>query len=100
MENYSLQETVGLFNRGDAAAFRRICDMWQDALLNFTGRYFSSRQEAEDITSETLHKLWKHRGQFSDMGNIRFFIFKVAKHACYDRLRRSKVYKSVEQGFF
>jgi RNA polymerase sigma-70 factor (ECF subfamily) len=24
----------------------------------------------------------------------------VAKHACYDRLRRAKVYKNVEQGFF
>jgi RNA polymerase sigma-70 factor (ECF subfamily) len=100
MEKYPLQETVSLFNDGDAAAFRRICDRCQDALLHFTQRYFSSRQEAEDITSETLFKLWNHRGEFADIGNIRLFIFKVAKHACYDRLRRAKVYKNVEQGFF
>lgn len=100
MKKYSLQETVSLFNRGDADAFRRICEIYQDALLNFTGRYFSSRQEAEDITSETLHKLWNHRGQFDDIENIRLFIFTVAKHAACDSLRRAKVYKNVELGFF
>jgi RNA polymerase sigma-70 factor (ECF subfamily) len=100
MEKYSLQETVNLFNGGDPAAFRRVCDACQDALLNFTMRYFSSRQEAEDITSETLLKLWKHREEFADISNIRLFIFKVAKHACYDRLRCTKVYKNAERGFF
>jgi RNA polymerase sigma factor (sigma-70 family) len=100
MEKYSLQETVTLFNSGDADAFRRICDTCQDALLNFIQRYFSSRQEAEDITSETLLKLWKHRGEFCDIGHIRLFVFKVAKHASYDRLRHTKVYKNVEQVFF
>jgi RNA polymerase sigma factor (sigma-70 family) len=100
MENYSLKEKVNLFNAGDEVAFRCICDICQDALLNFTQRYFSSRQEAEDITSETLLKLWKHRGQFSDIENIRLFIFKVAKHACYDRLRSTKVYCIAEESFF
>lgn len=48
-------------------------------------------EEAEDVTQDILEKLWRKRSVLSGVDNTVAYVYKVARNACLDHMRRRKV---------
>ena len=67
--------------------FEQAVDQHQRKVYTFARYYLGDAQEAEDITQETLLKLWQRQDQVDPEGT-RAWLLQVTRNACLDRLRR------------
>ena len=67
--------------------FEQAVDRHQRKVYTFARYYLGNAEEAEDITQETLMKLWQRRDQVDPEGT-RAWLLQVARNACLDRIRR------------
>jgi RNA polymerase sigma-70 factor (family 1) len=75
------------FRKGELKAFREIYDLYHAQVRYFIVRLIKNEPQAEEITSDTFAKLWKLRGNFNNLINIRSFLFVTARNASIDYLR-------------
>lgn len=73
---------------------RRLVDTYTPLIMRLGYSYLRSKEDAEDLCQETLIKLVRHGGGFSDAGHEKAWVVRVAINACKDRLKsadRSRV---------
>jgi RNA polymerase sigma-70 factor (ECF subfamily) len=59
--------------------------VWRFAL-----RLTGDRDQAEDLTQETLLRAWRHRRRLRDPDRARVWLFKIAANLWRDRVRRAR----------
>ncbi len=59
-------------------------------LLTHCYRMLGSRQDAEDVTQETLLRAWRGREAYAGDAAVRTWLFRIATNACLDLLRRRR----------
>lgn len=74
--------------KGSYKAFTQIYHAYADDLYAFAIRYLKNRQAAQDIVQDTFMRLWGNRSQIDCFGDLRGFIFAIAKHRIIDTFRR------------
>lgn len=75
----------------DSQAFRMLAEQHSAMLHRLAYRMLGDGPAAEDITQETLLKLWEQAGRWSGTGpGVGAWLRRVATNACLDRLRRAK----------
>ena len=80
---------VAAVARRDAAAFRRVIDRHSVPLHRLAYRMLGDASEAEDVTQETLLRLWDHAGSWTQQGGgLPAWLRRIATNLCLDRLRR------------
>ena len=79
--------SIDRFREGDRNEFKRVYDSSYDELYIFAYNLVRKETEAQDITSETFIKLWRLRGNFESLNNIRAFLYVTCRNACIDYLR-------------
>jgi RNA polymerase sigma factor (sigma-70 family) len=79
-----------LFNRGVSPGFENIYSDLLAPLRAQVERWVGNRDKSVDICSHTFVQLWKARGKFSSMEKVRAFVYKTARHAVLDYLRKRK----------
>ena len=79
------------FAQGDRLAARILTDRLAPRLLRFSARMLGDGTEAEDVTQETLLRLWRMAPDWQS-GNAApsTWAFRVAANLCTDRLRRRR----------
>ena len=64
------------------------------AVLRLCGRFLSNTEEtgteAEDLTQETLMRLWQMRGRLHEYRNAESLAITIAKNVCIDHYRQRK----------
>ena len=92
------------FNNGDQRAFRILFDKLYAQIFYFTQQLLDDRETAEEIVSDTFHKLFEKYKDFDSLPAIRAFLYITARNACFNYLEkakrensRSKSYKLSEQ---
>lgn len=78
------------FQKGNAAAFRHIFDVYYRALCYFAGTMIDDADEVEDVVSEVFVKLWQKSTDFNSMSRIKGFLYIATKNLCIDRLRQQR----------
>ena len=73
---------------GDDAAFAELVDRQEGALLGFFIRNTRDRQLAEDLTQETLLKLFNQSWDYLPLGRFRAWMFRIARNLLIDDVRR------------
>jgi len=73
---------------GDAAAFRLLVDRHADRLLAFSQRLLGDRSAAEDVVQDTYLSLWRKAGDWTPKARVSTWLYRVARNAALDRLRR------------
>ncbi|MCR9072989.1 MAG: RNA polymerase sigma factor [Alphaproteobacteria bacterium] len=73
---------------GDAAAFRALVDRHADRLLAFAQRMLGDRATAEDVVQDTYLSLWRKAGDWAPQARVSTWLYRVARNAALDRLRR------------
>jgi RNA polymerase sigma-70 factor, ECF subfamily len=79
------------FAGGDRLAARTLTDRLAPRILRFAARMLTDRAEAEDVTQETLLRLWRMAPDWqAGAAAPATWAFRVATNLCTDRLRRRR----------
>ena len=81
-------ENSPLVGLSDAAYHERVTQDYRH-VLGLAWRMLAVRAEAEDVTQEAFLRLWNERKNIAPDG-AKFWLRKVARHLCLDRLRKRK----------
>ncbi|MEP7256940.1 MAG: sigma-70 family RNA polymerase sigma factor [Flavitalea sp.] len=76
-----------------AATMKEIFMTYYPRLAYFAENLLKDRQEAEDVASSALGKLWENMSGPEDkvVANIEAWLFVIARNACYNYLKHQKV---------
>ena len=74
------------FNRGKEETFKTIFYMYYTDILRFTWSIVKDEQQAEDITLITFQSLFNRCNKFSNIENIKAFLFISAKNSALNYL--------------
>lgn len=79
------------FAQGDLRAAQALTDALAPRVLRFAARMLSDWTEAEDVTQDTMLRLWRMAPDWqSGQAKPSTWAFQVARNLCTDRLRRRK----------
>lgn len=73
---------------GDAAAFGELVDRHERALIGFFVHNTRDLQLSEDLTQETLLKLYNQSWDYLPLGKFRGWLFRIARNLLIDDVRR------------
>lgn len=78
-------------SKGDSEAFGRLYDRYIKDIYRFIYFKVSSKELAQDLSSEAFLRLWKHISSDNAVSNPRGYLFKIARHLIADYYRREDV---------
>jgi RNA polymerase sigma-70 factor, ECF subfamily len=73
---------------GDATAFNELVDRYQGPLIGFFFRNIRDRQLCEDLTQETLLRVFNQSWDYLPSGRFRGWIYRIARNLLIDSVRR------------
>jgi RNA polymerase sigma-70 factor (ECF subfamily) len=89
-------ELLRLMLAGDGGAFEQLYQRWQSPLYRFALRMSGSETIAEDVTQEVFLTLMRDGRQYSGRGSFAAYIFAIARHGAWRRLRRERWFVRLE----
>ncbi len=73
---------------GDRLAFEELVDRYQSALIGFFIRNVRDRQLSEDLTQDTLLRVYTQAWHYLPLGKFRGWMYRVARNLMIDNVRR------------
>lgn len=73
---------------GDRAAFDELVSHYQGALVGFFHRNTRDHQLSEDLTQETLLRVYNQAWDYLPRGHFRGWIYRIARNLLVDNIRR------------
>lgn len=85
-----LNEKVLLYKikKGDADAFAKVYDIYNEKVYRFIYLKVSTIQDAEDLTAETFLKVWQYIRDNKPIKNLQAFLYQVARNSVIDLYRK------------
>lgn len=74
----------------DTAEVGALFEAHHDRIYRYILRMMRSPAEAEDLTQETFLRAFRHREALRDPLAVRGWLYRIATHACLDRLRQRR----------
>lgn len=75
---------------GDENSLRYLIDRHLKAVYNFVYRLVGNKQDSEDVVQESFLKVWKNLKKYKKNLNFKTWLFKIARNAAIDFLRKKK----------
>ena len=84
-------ELMARIARGDGAASKIVLERYASRVHAVAVRMLNDQAEAEDVTQETMLRLWKTADKWrAGEARLSTWLHRVALNLCYDRLRKKK----------
>ncbi len=83
-------DIVVAHKKGDGQAFAELVSRYMRRVYAFSYRLVNDEGLAEDATSETFIKAWKHIDSFDESKSFAAWIFAIARNTAFDILRKKK----------
>lgn len=77
------------FSQGSGDAYSQIFNDYYTPVCYYAMQIIGQLEDAEDIVMETFNKLFEQKGDFNTLANIRGFLYRTTRNACYN-YRKSK----------
>lgn len=74
----------------DPEAFARIYDRYVEAIYRYAYLKLPNREDAQDIAAETFTRTWQYANSQVEIGQVRAFLYRVARNLIADHYRRRK----------
>lgn len=87
--------------QGDEAAFARLVEKHQHAVIGTVAKMLGSPTEAEDIAQQVFVRLWKSAKRYKPKAKFTTYLFTITRNLVFNETRRRKNKKQVsieEQG--
>lgn len=82
-------QLVEEFRGGNMDAFSALVERWQQRIHRFAYRYFSSHDDAMEITQKTFIKVYKKVNTLEDAEKFSSWIYRIANNLCLDEVKRA-----------
>lgn len=82
-------QLVKEFRKGNIDAFNNLVEIWQQRIHRFAYRYFSSHDEAMEITQKTFIRAYKKLHTLEDAEKFSSWIYRIANNLCLDEMKRA-----------
>lgn len=82
-------ELLSKLANGSKTAFTEIYNEYNLYLLNFARSFIESPDTCKDILMDLWTRVWENRERFSDIDNLKSFLFTAVRNGCIDHLRRA-----------
>ncbi len=86
-------EVLRRLREGDHESYKKVYLHWRKPIYKFVFNLTGDEREADDITQEIFIVLWNYRERIDPAGNIRSFLFLVARRAAYKSNRANRIRK-------
>ncbi|MCH7988082.1 MAG: sigma-70 family RNA polymerase sigma factor [Planctomycetes bacterium] len=73
---------------GDSRAFEELVDRYQAALIGFFYRNTHDRQASEDLTQETLLRVFNQAYDYIPLGSFRAWMYRIGRNLMIDSIRK------------
>ena len=73
---------------GDSRAFEELVDRYQAALIGFFFRNTHDRQASEDLTQETLLRVFNQSWDYIPLGRFRAWMYRIGRNLMIDSIRK------------
>lgn len=90
----SNEELSELFDQDRDQVIRWLFNTYYKRLCYFAAELIRSPEDAEEIVSTTILKLWQQRGNFDSEQKIKAWLYISVRNACYNFLRSGKQNKT------
>jgi len=87
----ALQQKIALYE--DMKAYEQLYNLLFPGLHRFAHAFVKNRDTAQDIVSDVFIKLWQIRGRLMEIGNLKVYLFTLARNFSYNYLTQQ--YKKV-----
>jgi len=86
-----LRNVVKKLKASDQDAFRKIFDVWQEAIFHFL--FYKTKDEAlaEDLLQDVFLKCWNARAHLDENQSIRNYLYTIADNLVLNHIRHEKV---------
>jgi RNA polymerase sigma-70 factor, ECF subfamily len=85
-----IEEAMERFASGDEAAFARVYSLAVSPIYRFLLRLTRQPALAEDLTQDTLLRIYEARGSWLRGGKVLPWAYRIARHLFVDQLRRRR----------
>jgi RNA polymerase sigma-70 factor (ECF subfamily) len=92
-----VEELIKKAQQGDVQAFAQIYLLFSEPVYRFCLFKTSSKEDAQDITSETFKRIWRYLNKYKK-GNFQAFLFTIARNFIVDyyKNRKNKIQTNLE----
>lgn len=90
MQNRSDRQLITDYFKGDEESFEILVKRYLKSVYGFVYRYAGNPHDAEDITQTVFVKVWRNLGKFKRRRNFKTWIFRIARNASLDWLKKKK----------
>ncbi len=87
---HKYQDVITGFRNGEEPAVRQLYDLHYRALCYYAEQLTGDKEEAEDIAVDTFLKLLHKKNDFDNLADIKSFLYRATRNACFDYLRKNK----------
>lgn len=87
------------FRKGNEKALAHFYQLHGKALTFFSSRLLQDEDEAMDVVSDCIVKLWNKHNDFSDPQGIKAFLYISCRNACLNHLAHLKVKSAAQETF-
>lgn len=92
-------DTLLAFTQGQENGFKAVYKLYYQPIFYYTYKLLESREESEDVTTETFIKLFKLHNRFEQLPKIKKFLYITARNGCIDHIRKVKRRKTYGKDF-
>ncbi|MCK6456438.1 MAG: sigma-70 family RNA polymerase sigma factor [Phycisphaerae bacterium] len=90
MDRQALADLIRRMQRRDETAFDALVEHFGGRLYGFLYRLTGSRDDAEELAQETLVRVVRMIGRYTDDGRFEGWLFRIAANLARDRARRMR----------
>ena len=83
------------FQDGDENAYIELVNRYRDKILNFIFNYVRDFEISEDITQDTMIKLYQKKHYYKEIAKLSTWLYTIAKNLANTELRRRKIRKTI-----
>ena len=91
MPEYLEKDLINDFQLGQKNAFDELYNRYYSMIYVFCYKLTENQQESQDITIETMNKLFLKRLHFDNLPNIKAFLYITARNRCLGYFRHLQV---------
>ena len=92
---YSDEELMKRFQNGDENAYIELVNRYRDKILTFIFNYVRDFEISEDITQDTMIKLYQKKHYYKEIAKLSTWLYTIAKNLANTELRRRKIRKTI-----
>jgi RNA polymerase sigma-70 factor (ECF subfamily) len=91
------KQLAALAGQGDAEAYRRLFERYQNPVYNFVYRLVNNAEDASDVVQNAFLKMYTVLGERKDIENFSAYLYRTARNLAYDEMRRRSRFADMDE---